>query len=373
MAIPPPTWFSTLFGFNEETRSAAAWEATRSRFTYDTKTGVLTTPSSGENFAAGLFSTPTLGELRVKGRALLSSRPGTTTVTFTHATTNDVLEMHSQAQPGSIFLAASGLNCLEFPGRGGSPTMGVTCYAHDWTQGPACALACAAGTVVRNYFGENSPTHQIDCLATLADAIGGGYAARTPWIVSAGYVKGCNPDGPASKAALDEANSANFLTGSSRCSALRDLVRVGIQADTGIIFTSRWTRAECCGLDAPRVTQVYAAALSLGGYKTPRDVPDESWAPLATLVLEAAYEATLWAAVASSSARGLRRTTVYLCGLGLGVFGNERSWVANAIGRAVAILRKEGAELDVVFLHFREINADLRREIDDAIAAPRDV
>ena len=326
---------------------------------------MLTAPS-GEVFAAGLFSTPTLGELRTKGRALLC-RPGETTVTLTHVTTEDVLGKHSQAQPGSVFLAASGLNCLEFPGLGCSPTLGVTCYEHDFTQGPACALACAAGTIVRNYFSENSPNHQIDCLATLADAIGGGYAAHTPWIVQAGYVQGCKKDGPAAKAALDEANT-NFLKGPSR-SALRALVRVGVQADTGITFTSRWKRIERRGLEAPRVTQVYVAALSLGGYKTPRDVPNESWTPLATLVLEAAYEATLWTAVIAAARASVKRATVYFCGLGLGVFGNERSWVAHAIGRAVAILRKEGAELDVVFLHFREINAALRREIDDAIAA----
>jgi hypothetical protein len=32
------------------------------------------------------------------------------------------------------------------------PEDGVTAYAADPTQGPACALACAAGSVYRNYF-----------------------------------------------------------------------------------------------------------------------------------------------------------------------------------------------------------------------------
>ncbi len=43
-------------------------------------------------------------------------------------------------------------NCLEFPSPDSTPEHGVTAYMHDHTQGPACALACAAGTVVRNYF-----------------------------------------------------------------------------------------------------------------------------------------------------------------------------------------------------------------------------
>jgi hypothetical protein len=33
-----------------------------------------------------------------------------------------------------------------------TPELGVTQYSTDRTQGPACALACAAGTVFRNYF-----------------------------------------------------------------------------------------------------------------------------------------------------------------------------------------------------------------------------
>ena len=32
-----------------------------------------------------------------------------------------------------------------------TPEAGITAYAHDNTQGPACALACAAGALLRNY------------------------------------------------------------------------------------------------------------------------------------------------------------------------------------------------------------------------------
>lgn len=354
------SWFTSLFGFDEETQSAAAWSHTRSRFSYAPATGILTAPSG--DFHAGRFSTPTLGDVRAAGRALLVAG-APPTLTLSHGITNDVLNAHARAPPGSVFLAASGLNCLEFPGHGGSPMMGVTCYEDDRTQGPACALACAAGTVVRNYFSDNTPDAQLDCLSSLADAVGDS-AACTPWVVRAGYILGSSRDGAAAAAALDVANARVFARGSASRAALRALVRVGVQEDTGVTFASRWARADA----ALRVTQVYAAALSLGGYKTPRDVPDEAWAPLATLVLEAAYEATLWAGVAAAARAGVPRGSVYLCGLGLGVFGNEPEWVATAIGRAVATLRAEGAALDVHFLHFREIHAGLRGSIDAAAA-----
>ena len=60
------------------------------------------------------------------------------------------------------------------------------------------------------------------------------------------------------------------------------------------------------------------------------------WQPLAQLVLEASYEATLLAAALSANARGWERGSarVYLTLLGGGVFGNEIAWITRAIERA---------------------------------------
>jgi hypothetical protein len=44
------------------------------------------------------------------------------------------------------------MNALEFPNWTVTPEHGITKYVTDKTQGPACALACAAGTLYRNYF-----------------------------------------------------------------------------------------------------------------------------------------------------------------------------------------------------------------------------
>jgi hypothetical protein len=45
------------------------------------------------------------------------------------------------------------------------PEHGVTVYAGDPTQGPACALACAAGSVYRNYFCPRELLFDSRCLA----------------------------------------------------------------------------------------------------------------------------------------------------------------------------------------------------------------
>ena len=367
------SWFEELFNFPESTGTPAAYAATRSAFSYDPLTGALSTPvgPSGHSasFPAGFFSTPTLAELRAAGRALLlatqteggggggSSTPTSTTLTFTHIATRDVLTLHV-LHPGATFLAASGLNCLEFSSPRQAPQDGVTEYESDYTQGPACALACAPGTVVRNYFAGNSPAAQINLLDALLPELAQQCGGAPPFVVSHGYVSA--PRGAAGLAAADAA----LAPGSPLREHLRDACRVGVQADTCVTFAARWAR---CAEPLPRVTQVYAAALSLGIYKAPSNVPDSAWAPAATLVLEAAYEGALWAAVGAAARPG-GSGKVFLCGLGLGVFGNELRWVVGAIGRAVRRLRAEGARLDVFFVHFREVDGGLASALNEAAA-----
>ncbi len=52
----------------------------------------------------------------------------------------------------AVFQVASQFNCLEMVGPKVRPEDGISRYAADATQGPACALACPAATVFRNYF-----------------------------------------------------------------------------------------------------------------------------------------------------------------------------------------------------------------------------
>lgn len=58
-----------------------------------------------------------------------------------------------------------------------APEQGVGIYSQDPTQGPACAIACGAGTIYRNYFveldGQRGQTvdRQINCLAEIGEAL----------------------------------------------------------------------------------------------------------------------------------------------------------------------------------------------------------
>jgi hypothetical protein len=71
-------------------------------------------------------------------------------------------------------------------------------------------------------------------------------------------------------------------------------------------------------------------------------VPAANWEAFGVIVLEAAYEATICAAVL---ARRGASNIVLLTSLGGGAFGNEETWINNAIARALGMVR--GLDLDV--------------------------
>lgn len=339
-------WFEQLFGFRETsyagTRCMLAVEGPR-----------LRSLANGRTFEIGTFSTPSLAWLRERTHG---ARPGELRVC--HEAIGDVLELHARPENrGALFQVASQLNCLEFADPSALPEHGVTGYATDPTQGPACSLAAAAATVYRNYFvpvrGIAGQTHdrQLDTLDELAEALGrpGAY-----WDVRNGYTWS------------DEARLARLRDALARHDrdALLGLVKIGLHADVGVTFARRFVEPA----EPTRVSQAFCSALSCG-YTT---VPLDAWEPLATLVLDAAYEATLRVAVLESlEGVGAPRPAdeprrVWLTFLGGGAFGNRADWIAAAIGRALA--RLEGTALDVHIAHYRRLDEAMARRVDDARA-----
>jgi len=69
---------------------------------------------------------------------------------------------------------------------------------------------------------------------------------------------------------------------------------------------------------------------------------------LATLILEATYEATLWAAVLNAADSSC--DTVYLTRVGGGAFGNDDDWIDAAMRRALAAIRAFALDVRLVSL-----------------------
>lgn len=300
----------------------------------------LVSAINGRRAEVGILTTPSLGELR--GNA---AQPAGNRITVQEVVA-DVQQLHTRPEnAGATFQVASQFNLLEMIGPSITPEMGVARYEHDLTQGPACALACLAGTIYRNYFVPlgggigQTEDRQIDCLVDVGRFLGGDQ--HFSWDMRNGY-------------ALPTADSLRFINDQLDQldrDAVRAALRVGIQAGTQVTVN-----------DAGRlVTQVYCSAMPVA-YS---DLDADLWAPFAQIVLEAAYEATLLAAIQNAAQTGNNR--VFLTMLGGGAFGNRQDWIASAMLRALRLHAHSG--LDVHLVTYGQSSALARRVISEFEAA----
>ena len=316
-------WFERLTGFQE-----AGYEATRGQLRVQGDR--LVSLANGRSWRIGILELPSLAELRQRVAPMPgASRLGTVS--------GDVRALHRQPDcAGALFQVASQFNLLEMTGPDVSPEDGVTRYAQDRTQGPACAIAAGAATIFRNYFapcgGGTGQTRkrQIDTLADLAAALGRatGRPAGDLWHMRNGYAL-ASAEGLQAIAQVLQAASAGPLD------ELRGLLRIGVHA--GVEVTG-----DAGGQPGPLVSQAFCSALPVA--YTP--VPAALWAPLATLVLEAAYEATLLAAAHNACTGG--SNVVLLTLLGGGAFGNDERWIHAALERALHLARHWALDVRIV-------------------------
>ena len=325
-------WFHTLTGFAE-----TSYEDTRHRLEVTGER--LRSTINGRSWAIGTLETPSLGELRAVAAPLLVAIPGKLSVTNV---SGDVRAMHrDRANAGALFQVASQFNLLEMTGPEVTPEMGVTRYQYDATQGPACAIAAGAATVYRNYFapvdGGIGQRHdrQIDCLRDVGVALGNKGGAL--WTMRNGYAL-CTKDG------LDAIDGRLAALGEGGVDDLRDRLRIGVH------WSVEATEADGAPL---LVSQAFCSGLPVSYTGVPRHL----WRSFATLVLEGAYEATLWAAVLNAQRHA--SPLVYLTRIGGGAFGNDVAWIDHAMRRALRMV--EGAALDVRIVSYRKPDEGLER------------
>ena len=328
----PANWFEDLMGFEE-----MRYEDTRANL--EVVGSTLYSKVNKRRYAIGTLETPSLAELRSRAAGMTSSFSGPLRVSTVVADTG---QLHRDlANRHALFQVASQFNLLEMTGPDVTPEDGVSRYAFDRTQGPACAIAAGAATIYRNYFAAvdglvgQTQDRQIDCLKDLGAALR--KEDDSLWTMRNGYAL-CTEQGLASIARTLEAMSA------AEQDALRARLRVGLQ----------W-EVEVTGAVAPGllVSQVFCSALPVAYTR----IPSSRWQPFATLVLEAAYEATLWAATLNWQRTGSQ--VVYLTRVGGGAFGNEPTWIHLAMRRALTIF--SGVGLDVRLVSYRRVDRELLR------------
>jgi hypothetical protein len=312
----PTSWFEQLTGFTE-----VDYRDTQERLRV--ADGELLCPN-GARYGVGVLTLPTLDELRTRVQ-VSGHRRSTVSVLL-----GDARALHSVPEfDGATIQVASQFNVLEMTEPSITPEQGVTRYESDPTQGPACAIAAGAATIYRNYFADvdghagQTRDRQLDTLAGLGAALAdrSGRPVAALWTMQNGYAL-CSDDGLAAIGRLlSECSEAER-------DRLRGLLAVGLHRDVQVTDVR----------DGPprRVSQVFCSALPVSyGVRSP------AWEPLARLVLEASYEATLLAAAEVSD-------TVLLTRVGGGAFGNADAWIDDAIHRALGIVERAGLDIRLV-------------------------
>eukprot|EP00434_Breviolum_minutum_P013360 symbB.v1.2.011772.t1/scaffold750.1/size323489/24 len=352
MSADRGTWFQRIFGFSE-----ASYDKTREMLAVEEdeeKPGmsILRSLANGARFRIGCFGTPSLQELRQvleadvpSGRLKVTNEIGD--VAYKHALPENMF---------ATFQVASQFNCLEFVGPSVVPEDGITSYVHDRTQGPACSIACGPATAFRNFFAPVGPTGQqgqrkelqinnLDDFSTTLDVLcqdpadATGYSLRpAPFFhVRSGYTE-------ASHREMQRLNRALARLSEAQRDALRATLRVGVHEEVQV--TSHAWGAKLLPTEQ-LVTQVFGSACSVA-YN--RDSSRDDWQPVATLILEASYEATLLAALKQAKKHAGKGGSkkVFLTSLGGGVFGNSMEWITQAMERAFHQLKDVDLDVRIV-------------------------
>lgn len=324
-------WFERLTGFAE-----TSYEGTCSQL--EVQGTQLRSRVNGKSYGIGTLELVSLGELRQRVQDA-GALPGRLKV---RAVSGDVRRLHQASEyAGALFQVASQFNLLEMVSPSVTPEQGVTRYEGDPTQGPACAIAAGAATIYRNYFAPvaggmgQTAGRQLDALADLGAALQEaiGKALDKPvgpfWEMRNGYALG-------TRAGLEAITAHLASITQDDMDALRNRLRIGVHSDVEV--TDAGGRSNPDGHRGPLVSQAFCSALPVAYSR----VPEVLWRAFACLVLEAAYEATLWAGVLNARHGS---PVVLLTRLGGGAFGNADGWIHEAMRRALE--KAAGFGLDV--------------------------
>lgn len=307
-------WFERLTGFRED-----GYGTTQTRL--EVIGDRLRSKVNGRDFGIGQFELVSLGSMRDRAHAA-GGRSGRLKVGVVQG---DVRRLHqNEAFRGALFQVASQFNMLEMVGPSVTPEDGVTRYQFDPTQGPACAIAAGAATLYRNYFTRvgnrigQTTSHQLDGLADIGAALSEqtGQPVEALWEMRNGYAL-CR------KAGLEAIGHHLAALTPDGLDALRRKLLVGLHRDVEV--------TDAPGPDRPVVSQLFCSAMPVA-YSS---LPPRLWEPFASLILESAYEATMWAAV-DNAERGASNV-VLLTRLGGGAFGNHDDWIDSAMRRALRL------------------------------------
>ena len=328
------TWFESMTGCAEKSP-----ESVRQQLVIEGDQ--LRSRVNGRTWNCGALQISTLAELR----ELVRNTPRISKPLFVQEMLANVQDLHRDpGNANALFQVASQFNLLEMVAPSVTPEYGVGIYERDFTQGPACAIAAGAGTIFRNYFvvvngivGQ-SAGNQIDCLAGVGKLLGN--TDDQLWKMVNGYALP-TPGG------LAEINQKLQSLDAAALDEVRESLQIGVHWNTQVTLDGV----------SHTVSQAYCSAMPVAytGYS-----PKE-WKPFASLILEAAYEATICAAILNKARTG--NSQLFLTLLGGGAFGNNLEWIIGALRRSLNLYRDSGLKIAIV--SYRSSNPQVQQLVHE--------
>lgn len=321
-------WFKQLTGFKEESPAEV-------RNNIEISGNEFHSVINSQKFSFGKLEIPTLDELKKQTQSVRNFE-GKIQVKELVA---DVQELHCEKEnSNALFQAASQFNLLEMASPNIIPEKGIDRYELDYTQGPACAIACGAGTIYRNYFVElngqigQSENNQIDCLDLIGQELGNDHLNL--WKMKNGYAM---------------VSQYGLLTISKKIAQLNETQREYLKGKlkTGIQWNTEVTKSKT----RHRVSQIYCSALPVA-YS---EIESSYWESFARVILEATYESTLYAGILNMEKNN--SNSVFLTLVGGGAFGNEEYWILESMRNAIR--KFKNIPLDIKIVSYGESNPNL--------------
>jgi hypothetical protein len=291
----PKDWFEALFGATEASLLDQDYLKIHQSFELideGTMQGKLLSKINHQSYQFGKLERLSLAVLRQRAADALNQRVDCPPVkNKLSQMVAHVKTLHqSKCNQNALFQVASQFNLLEMINQTRIPEKGIQCYEDDPTQGPACALSAVAGTMYRNYFVKVDPIQdkrgqtqlrQINCLNGLEKTLGFSFDFQN------GYV---------------------FLTPDTLNACTQKLAQLSVEQRDALMGTIEYgiqwnTEVTLAGAHKQCVQQIYCSALPIR-HGINKKIALADWAPLACLLQDAIYEATLLTAVINAHQNG---------------------------------------------------------------------
>lgn len=360
--------FRTIFPHDER---ELGMDGVRAVLQHDVNQSVFRgiTFSDGAPVPTGHVDLPSLKELR-------DGQPAVE-LESSQAVLHHMSAMSNQGQPGIqyeldciesdervMIQMASQFNLLEMMSPQARPEHGVAIYAHDHTQGPSVCSRTVAAAMYRNYLmpvkGGVGQSHENGrFIDTTEDLIS--WLSKLSTDAGHGTIHGVYRNGYLDFSDEDMEGVIWAMNHISNSTELKEqatgLLRVGVHRNAPLNGPKGTDPVH----SGAKVDLVLSAALPLGSYSIqwPRGSEEARAAlgTLASIVLEATYEATLRLLAQKQQPTRLILTTV-----GGGAFQNKETWILAAIANALQRTSPLLGQHEVWLNHHKTSNSEARIE-----------